>query len=248
VLLVVCTFPIHLTFYSIIFITLGESSSGSNYSADERKRINIEQRKYEVRAKLCKATGEPLPSPPNDSDCGSTISASPMKTRNRILHSPLPDSSLPPSSPDLNTVSPHNEPRSQRAHPPPEPHPSHSPSPIGPTHPASPPRLTAAQKGKARQRSPKQYEGVDANADPTQAPATAQKKRGPMPKVAWDKARGLAQELMVSADQLAKEFGRSRRDILIAAGLGITMSHKKRNDANTYRSWYWNTQDIPTGS
>jgi hypothetical protein len=115
-------------------------------------------------------------------------------------------------------------------------------------HPASPPRFTTAQKGKACQRSPKHDKGVDTDAESTQAPATAQKKHGPMPKVAWDKARGLAQELLISADQLAKEFGKSQRDILIAAGLGITTTHKKRNNASTYRSWYWNTQDIPTGS
>ncbi|OAX33607.1 hypothetical protein K503DRAFT_804239 [Rhizopogon vinicolor AM-OR11-026] len=49
-----------------------ESSSGSNYSADEQKRKNVEKQKYTTLTKY---------------SC------------NRIMHSPLPDSS-PPSSPD----------------------------------------------------------------------------------------------------------------------------------------------------
>jgi hypothetical protein len=90
---------------------------------------------------------------------------------------------------------------------------------------------------------------VEEDVVPTEEePDTPQKKRGPMPKVAWHKARDLARELLTAVDQLAKEFGRSRRDILIAAGLGVAASHRKRNDANTYRSWYWNTQEIPPGS
>jgi hypothetical protein len=120
----------------------------------------------------------------------------------------------------------------------------------------SPPWLTTAEKGKARQVSPNHHHPVHDNTSEVdadvgltkEAPDTSPKKRGPMPKVAWEKARDLGQELLTAADQLAKEFGRSRRDVLIAAGLGNATSHKKRNDANTYRSWYWNTQEIPSSS
>src|SRR5882757_724081 len=68
----VCVLPEYLIFYSFIVMILDESSSGSNYSADERKRKNAEKQKHAVLTKY---------------SC------------NRIMHSPLPDSS-PPSSPD----------------------------------------------------------------------------------------------------------------------------------------------------
>ena len=118
--------------------------------------------------------------------------------------------------------------------PPHGPPPSCCSSPIEPMHPESPPRLTAVQKGKAWQQSPEEK------------PDGVQMKPGPMPKVAWDKARGLGQRMLTAADQLAREFGKSQRDILITAGLGATTSHKKCNNANTYKSWYWNMQKIPS--
>ncbi|OAX33606.1 hypothetical protein K503DRAFT_804238 [Rhizopogon vinicolor AM-OR11-026] len=136
------------------------------------------------------------------------------------------------------------------AGPPSSPRLSHIPN----SPPNSPLWLTTAQKGKGRQRSPEEHHPVHNSASevkedvgPTEeAPNTSQKKCGPMPKVAWQKARDLTRELLTAANQLTEEFGRSRQDILIAARLGVTASHRKRNDANTYRSWYWNTQEIPS--
>ena len=247
-----------------------ESSSGSNYSADERKRKNAEQKMYEERVKVAKAIGASLPPSPENSDSNSTLH---KKTCGRISHFPLPDSSLPPSSPDisappaspksagllkarfaatleqrLSNLSPprclHDPPTSNSVAPP-----AGLPSPL---RPESPPRLTAAQKGKAPQRRHPVHDSlseVDVNVGPTEEePDIAQKKRGPMSKAAWQKARELGERILFAANQLAREFGKSRRDILVAAGLGITTSHKKRNDANTYRSWYWNTQKIPSDS
>jgi hypothetical protein len=255
--------------FSYLFIIMipDESSSGSDYSADERKRKNAEQKMYEERVKVAKAIGAPLPPSPEDSDSDGAPS-----------HFSLPNSSLPPSSPDINTPPPSlksaGSPEARIAAtlaqrlsnlsprryldghlpwnnlaPPGQRHPSPCSSP---TRPESPPRLTAAQKGKAPQRRHSVRDGpseVDLDVGPTEEePVTAQKKRGPMPKVAWDNARELGYRTLLAADRLATQFGKSRRDILIAAGLGITTSHKKRNHANTYRSWYWNTQKIPSDS
>jgi hypothetical protein len=255
--------------FSCLFIVIipDESSSGSDYSADERKRKNAEQKKYEERVKVAKAIGAPLPPSPENSDSDRISS-----------HSPLPNSSIPPSSPDINSPPPslksagslearvaatlaqrlsNLSPRRyldghlpwNNLAPPAQRHPTPCSSPM---RPESPPRLTAAQKGKAPQQRHSVRDGpleVDLDVEPTEEEhVTAQKKRGPMPKVAWDKARELGQRILTAADQLAREFGKSRRDILIAAGLGITTSHKKRNHANTYRSWYWNTKKIPSDS
>ncbi|OAX35802.1 hypothetical protein K503DRAFT_802529 [Rhizopogon vinicolor AM-OR11-026] len=214
----------------------GDESSGGDHSADEQKHKHDKQEKYKATELL------PPPSPEN-SDFDSTSSPLRKKTCSRISRSLLPNSSLPPSSPDLNSplaslqavvefvsasLFGRHPPLDNAAPPPP-----HGPPPSR-LRPESPPRLTAAQKGKARQQSPEEK------------PDGVQMKPGPMPKVAWDKARGLGQRMLTAADQLAREFGKSQRDILIAAGLGATTSHKKRNDANTYRSWYWNMQKIPS--
>lgn len=251
-----------------------ESSSGSDYSADERKRKNAEQHMYEERVKVAKAIGAPMPPSPEDSDSDGTP---PKKTRGRAPHFPLPNSSLPPSSPDINTPPPSLKSagclearvaadltqrllnlspcRYLKCHLqdfPGRPAQRHSTPCSSPVRPESPPRLTAAQKGKASQQQHSVRDGpseVDLDVGPTEEePVTARKKRGPVPKVAWGKARELGQRTVFAADQLAKQFGKSRRDILIAAGLGITTSHKKRNPANTYRSWYWNTRKIPSDS
>lgn len=252
-----------------------ESSSGSDYSADERKRKNAEQHMYEERVKVAKAIGAPLPPSLEDSDSDG---APPKKTRGRVSHFPLPNSSLPPSSPDINTPLPSLKsagcPEARIAaalaqrlsnlspchyldgHLPQDilgpPAQRHSTPCSSPMRPESPPRLTAAQKGKASQQQHSVCDGpseVDLDVGPTEEePVTARKKRGPMPKLAWGKARELGQRTVAAADQLARQFGKSRRDILIAAGLGITTSHKKRNPANTYRSWYWNTRKIPSDS
>jgi hypothetical protein len=83
--------------FSYLFIIMipDESSSGSDYSADERKHKNAEQKMYEERVKIAKAIGAPLPPSPEDSDSDGAPS-----------HFSLPNSSLPPSSPDINTPPP----------------------------------------------------------------------------------------------------------------------------------------------
>ncbi|KAG1904965.1 uncharacterized protein F5891DRAFT_976545 [Suillus fuscotomentosus] len=165
------------------------SSSGSNFSADERKHQNAKKQKYAALTKYL------------------------------IMHSPLPDSSPRHRQIMARIFTPHP--------------------------------LFLVQKGKGCQHSPEEHRPACNSAPDVEATeeelTTFKKKCGPMPRVAWDKARDLTWGLLTAADQLAKEFGRSRCDILIATGLGVTTSHKKRNNANTYRSWYWNTQEIPSG-
>ena len=73
------------------------------------------------------------------------------------------------------------------------------------------------------------------------------KKPGTLSSEALEEIRIFSDEVKSKADQLGRQFGRSTRDILVAAGFGIKPSHSKVNEANLFRSWYWATQSKPEG-
>ena len=75
----------------------------------------------------------------------------------------------------------------------------------------------------------------------------ASKKSGTLSSEALEEIRVFSDEVKSKADQLGQQFGRSTRDILVAAGFGIKPSHNKVNDANLFHSWYWATQPKPEG-
>ena len=77
-------------------VMIPDESSGSDHSADERKRKHDKQEKYKATELL------PPPSPEN-SDLNSTSLPLRKKTHSRISRSLLPNSSLPLLSPDLNS-------------------------------------------------------------------------------------------------------------------------------------------------
>ena len=64
----------------------------------------------------------------------------------------------------------------------------------------------------------------------------ASKKSGTLSSEALEEIRVLSDEVKSKADQLGQRFGRSTRDILVAAGFGIKPSHNKVNDANLFHS------------
>lgn len=75
----------------------------------------------------------------------------------------------------------------------------------------------------------------------------ASKKPGALSSEALEEIRVFSDEVKSKAEQLGRRFGRSTRDILVAAGFGIKPSHNKINEANLFRSWYWATQPKPEG-
>ena len=73
------------------------------------------------------------------------------------------------------------------------------------------------------------------------------KKPGTLSNEALEEICVFSDEVKVKADQLGQQFGRSARDILMAAGFSIKPLHTKINKANLFRSWYWATQPKPEG-
>ncbi|KAF8834075.1 hypothetical protein BDN67DRAFT_985587 [Paxillus ammoniavirescens] len=74
------------------------------------------------------------------------------------------------------------------------------------------------------------------------------KKRGNLSANALAEIREFADEIKAKALTLGVQYGKSSRDILVAAGFRVKPSHAKVNDANLFRSWYWATKEKPSGA
>jgi hypothetical protein len=72
-------------------------------------------------------------------------------------------------------------------------------------------------------------------------------KPGPLPAEAAEGIEALQTMVIERAEALGREFGKSRREILIAAGLGLK-GGRKENPANVYRKWYYATHQKPENS
>ncbi|KAF9233088.1 hypothetical protein BU15DRAFT_66895 [Melanogaster broomeanus] len=73
------------------------------------------------------------------------------------------------------------------------------------------------------------------------------KKCGNLSADALTEIREFADDIKTKASELGQRYGKSARDILVAAGLGVKPSHTKVNDANLFRSWYWATKERASG-
>ncbi|KAF9231392.1 hypothetical protein BU15DRAFT_82459 [Melanogaster broomeanus] len=69
-------------------------------------------------------------------------------------------------------------------------------------------------------------------------------KPGPLPVAAAEGIEALQAMVIERAESLGREFGKSRWEIFIAAGLGLKAGHKE-NPANVYRKWYYAAHEKP---
>ena len=113
--------------------------------------------------------------------------------------------------------------------------------------PSSPPARSGSEKSQSdvEDGSPSPNRKRRKITDGSEVPVS--KKPGTLSSEALEEIRTFADEVKLKADQLGRRFGRSARDILVAAGFGIKPSHNKVNEANLFRSWYWATQPKPEG-
>ena len=61
--------------------------------------------------------------------------------------------------------------------------------------------------------------------------------RGPLPEAGRKEVRKLGKHIVHEANKLARKYKKSRRDIMLAAGLGVRASRPDM-PINTYRRWY----------
>jgi hypothetical protein len=73
------------------------------------------------------------------------------------------------------------------------------------------------------------------------------KKSGPLSRDALDAIKTFSVDTLARADGLGRKFGKGRREILTAAGLG-SKSTRKENRWNMYRSWYFAHHKKPADS
>lgn len=90
-----------------------------------------------------------------------------------------------------------------------------------------------ADKGKGRARS----SVIDVERSDSAAMHT-QKKPGPFSSVAKERIAAFAENVREAADQLAREFGKTRHDVLVQAGFGSVKSTRALNSMNVYRKWF----------
>jgi hypothetical protein len=81
-----------------------------------------------------------------------------------------------------------------------------------------------------------------------QEEASRPKKPGNLSADALAEIWEFADDIKAKASELGQQYGKSVRNILVAAGLSVKPSHTKVNDANLFRSWYWATKERASGS
>lgn len=61
---------------------------------------------------------------------------------------------------------------------------------------------------------------------------------GPLPQAARDEAQKLGRYIVKQANSLGRKYKKSRREIMLAAGLGVRTSRPDDSLINIYRRWY----------
>ncbi|KZS99378.1 uncharacterized protein LAESUDRAFT_765611, partial [Laetiporus sulphureus 93-53] len=100
--------------------------------------------------------------------------------------------------------------------------------------PKSPPRLTAAEKGKAR----------PVTEDNTNTDQGWSKMRGPFSQAAKEEAAELGRVTTVEAERIARKYGKHPRDVLLYAGLGVKAS-RAANPFNKFQRWFVHNHERP---
>jgi hypothetical protein len=119
---------------------------------------------------------------------------------------------------------------------------------------ASPPRLSAKEKGKDRARAVDDDDerGDEGEDDPEDDPENdpedededrstkhdkGSAKKGRLPQEAVSKAQELGRKTVAAAEAIGKEYGKSARTILIEAGLA-RKAIRKESTWNQHQAWY----------
>jgi hypothetical protein len=112
---------------------------------------------------------------------------------------------------------------------------------------ASPPRLSAKEKGKDRARAvddddERGDEGEDDPEDGEDEDRSTKHdkgsvKKGRLPQEAVSKAQELGRKTVAAAEAIGKEYGKSARTILIEAGLA-RKAIRKESTWNQHQAWY----------
>ena len=88
-------------------------------------------------------------------------------------------------------------------------------------------------KGKGRAQSPHaEVEVEETTAHPYH------KRPGPFSAVAKAEIAEFSSAVLVAAESLAEKYGKTRREVMIQAGLGSAIPSRAPNAANVHRKWY----------
>ena len=86
-------------------------------------------------------------------------------------------------------------------------------------------------KGKGRAQSPHAEVEVEDRAG-------YHKRPGPFSAAAKAEIAEFSSAVLVAADSLAEKYGKTRREVMIQAGLGSAIPSRAPNAANVHRKWY----------
>ena len=102
---------------------------------------------------------------------------------------------------------------------------------------------TRVDKGKGRAQSPHAEVEVE---ERTGYPC--HKRPGPFSAAAKAEIAEFSSAVLVAADSLAEKYGKTRREVMIQAGLGSAVPSRAPNAANVHRKWYSVHYPKPDGS
>ena len=97
--------------------------------------------------------------------------------------------------------------------------------------------ISRADKGKGR-AMPRDAGAEMLEQSQTMAAAAHKLKPGPLSDKAKEEIADFSNIILETADSLAQRHGKTRNDILAAAGLGHVKHSRAVNSANAYRKWY----------
>ena len=102
------------------------------------------------------------------------------------------------------------------------------------------PRFTAQQKGKGKVKPVPECEeevGVDERDGDDEDGGQQGNTHGPFSKAAMKEAAELGKQTRKSAELIAKKYGKTVRNVMINAGLGI-QNARQSNFSNLWKVWY----------
>lgn len=106
-----------------------------------------------------------------------------------------------------------------------------TPPPVQPRRSAGRKATARIDKGKGRAQSPHAEGEVEDRAG-------YHKRPGPFSAAAKAEIAEFSSAVLVAADSLAEKYGKTRREVMIQAGLGSAVPSRAPNAANVHRKWY----------
>jgi hypothetical protein len=99
------------------------------------------------------------------------------------------------------------------------------------------PRYTAEEKGKGKAKSGQVEEDVVNEDDEDEDEEANRNMHGPLSKAGMAEAVELGNQTRKSAELIAKKYGKTVRNVMISAGLGI-QNARQDNFSNLFKVWY----------